>query len=235
MDATAQRARDVLERSWVEPFGFSKPNPSKYPWQWLWDSCFHAIVWSGLGDGRGVRELEALLRLELPSGFLPHMGYQTDPRKSRRQWRNTGWSDITQPPMYGHALRVLHERGFDVSHLLAPATRALQYLLDRRLDPHSGLIRVLHPWETGCDDSNRWDSWNARGHYSRTRWNLRKVRLVRSLVMRGGASVGNPRFDVASVGFTALVAFNCMELAAVTGDASLRARAAELVAALERR
>lgn len=27
-------------------FLFSVPSPQTYPFQWFWDSCFHAIVWS---------------------------------------------------------------------------------------------------------------------------------------------------------------------------------------------
>ena len=37
--------------------GFCVPNPTTYPWQWLWDSCFHAVVWAHLGDERAVVEL----------------------------------------------------------------------------------------------------------------------------------------------------------------------------------
>src|SRR5438270_647131 len=166
-------SRRALERNWVAEHGFTMPNRRKYPWQWLWDSCFHAIAWSALGDARCRAELECLFSLLLPSGFLPHMGYQKDPEQSRALWHNVGRSDITQPPMYGHALRVLGTRGFRVEHLYDPATAALRYLFERRRDPASGLIRVLHPWETGCDDSPRWDGWEARP-FSERRWKKRK-------------------------------------------------------------
>ena len=232
---SAEAARTTLEDSWVAVPGFAKPNPTKYPWQWLWDSCFHAIIWSGLGDPRGAAELRSIFALQLKSGFLPHMGYQTHPAAARAMWRYRGRSDITQPPMYGHAIRVLHDRGIDVRDLLAPATRGLEYLLRERRDAHTGLLRVLHPWETGCDDSNRWDSWAGRGPFRRSRWQLRKLHFVKSLVMQRGAPVANPGFDVASVGFTALVAYNCRELAKVTGDVSLLRAADALVDALEKR
>src|SRR3974377_1820770 len=66
--------RGVLEGNWVPTPGFTMPNRRKYPWIWLWDSCFHAIAWSRLGDARGVKELESVLSLQLASGFVPHMG-----------------------------------------------------------------------------------------------------------------------------------------------------------------
>src|SRR5579859_4312977 len=156
-DSVDAASRRVLERNWVAEQGFTMPNRRKYPWQWLWDSCFHAIAWSVLGDARCRTELETLFSLQLPSGFLPHMGYQSDPQRSLALWQEPGRSDITQPPMYGHALRVLAARGFSAGHLHDGASAGLHYLFEQRRDPASGLIRVLHPWETGCDDSPRWD------------------------------------------------------------------------------
>ncbi|HMD57548.1 MAG TPA: hypothetical protein VKG82_08770 [Solirubrobacteraceae bacterium] len=225
-------SRDVLERGWVPAPGFTMPNRRKYPWQWLWDSCFHAIAWSRLGDVRAVKELESVLSLQLPNGFVPHMGYWTNPRRSLALWHVPGRSDITQPPMYGHAMRVLAARGFAVEHLHAAATAGLDYLLDHRRDPGSGLIRVVHPWETGCDDSPRWDGWQAASFRER-RWNRRKRELVRSIRLQDGAAVANPGFDVASAGFSALVAFNARELGECTANDRLLSKSAALAAAID--
>lgn len=119
-------SRQALELNWVEERGFTMPNRRKYPWQWLWDSCFHAIAWSALGDARCVTELESLFSLQLPSGFLPHMGYRTDPARSLSLWHSVGRSDITQPPMSGHALSVLAARGYGVEHLHGRAADGLR-------------------------------------------------------------------------------------------------------------
>ena len=226
--------RDLLERNWVATPGFTMPNRRKYPWQWLWDSCFHAIAWSGLGDARCVTELETLLALQLPSGFVPHMGYQTDPGRSLALWRHPGRSDITQPPMYGHALSVLARRGFAVEHLYGPATAGFHYLFEHRRDPSSGLMRVLHPWESGCDDSPRWGG-SQSAPFKERRWNKKKRELVRSLRVRDGAACENPGFDVGSAGFSALVAFNARELAQATRNRELLALASELADALDAR
>ena len=54
----AASARRVLEAHWRDP-GFTCPNASTYRWLWLWDSCFHSVVWAELGEAeRAVRELE---------------------------------------------------------------------------------------------------------------------------------------------------------------------------------
>jgi len=160
------------------------------------------------------------------------MGYQTDPRRSLRIWHVPGRSDITQPPMYGHALRVLAERGFKVEHMYEAATRGLIYLFDHRSDPASGLIRVVHPWETGCDDSNRWDGC-LRGRFRPWRWYLEKRALVRSIRLVDEVAADNPRFDVCSAGFNALVAFNARELGLVTRSRDLLERASALAEAIE--
>jgi hypothetical protein len=231
VDAACRR---ILERSWVAGPGFTMPNRKKYPWQWLWDSCFHAIAWSCLGDPRGAREVESVLALQLPNGFVPHMGYQTDPQQSLALWSVPGRSDITQPPMYGHALRVLTAGGFAVEHLYKAATAGLNYLFECRLDPGSGLIRVIHPWETGCDDSPRWDGWHA-GPFKERRWNAKKRELVRSIRLRDGAAWANPGFEVGSAGFNALVAFNARELGECAGDQDLLAKASALARAIDTR
>jgi hypothetical protein len=224
--------RRVLERNWVATPGYTMPNRKKYPWQWLWDSCFHAVAWSRLGDPRGVTELETALSLQLSNGFVAHMGYHTDPNKSLALWHVPARSDITQPPMYGHALRVLAERGFAVDHLHDAATAGLAYLFERRRDPDSGLIRVVHPWETGCDDSPRWDGWHAQP-FSERRWNARKRELVRTIELRDGAASANPGFDVGSAGFSALVAFNARELAACSGNEDLLSSAYALAESID--
>ena len=231
-EAVNAASRRVLEQNWVAVPGFTMPNRRKYPWQWLWDSCFHAIAWSYLGDDRCVRELETALSQQLPSGFVPHMGYPNNPEQSLTVWHTPGRSDITQPPMYGHALRVLAERGFCVDHLHEGAVAGLSYLLEERCDRGSGLIRVVHPWETGCDDSPPWDGWYA-GPFTERRWNKKKRELVRSLQLRDGAAWKNPGFDVASAGFSALVAFNARELGELTGSQHLLAKASALADAID--
>jgi hypothetical protein len=228
----ADRSRAVLDSAWVANPGYTAPNPKKYPWQWLWDSCFHAIAWCLLGDRRAVRELESLFAAQLPSGFLPNMIYHRKRWLAWLMWGAFGHSTITQPPMYGHALRVLHERGFDIRHLLPAATRALRHLFDSRLDEATGLVKVVHPWETGCDDSPRWDAWMPSG-YRRKAWNWRKYALLRIMRSHKGEGLSNRKFEVCPASFNALVAFNAFELAALTGDADLIRQAEAIVEALE--
>jgi hypothetical protein len=225
--------RAALEAAW-HPAGFTAPSPVRYKWQWLWDSCFHAIVWAELGDDRGVVEIRRLLGFRDADGFVPHVIYapQDDPHEAF--WGRPATSSITQPPMFGHALAELVRRGVDVDEqLLAGATEALRFLLEVRPRHESGLVRLCHPWESGADDSPRWDHWYGVPWDAATVFRVKGELLDAVERSPGGAPVGNPGFDAAPASFSALVAFNAHELAGLTGDAGLRRHADELIEALD--
>ncbi len=227
-----------MDQAWV-PLGYTAPNPATYPWMWLWDSCFHSLVWHALGDDeRALVELTSALWSIDSTGFVPHMGYQLDPERSVELWGRRATSSITQPPMYGHAIAELSRAGVAVPEELSDrARRGLEFLLQRRVrDRRSELIEVVHPWETGCDDSPRWDDLAGPGSFELDRWRRRKNDLLRD-VERGsrGEPLSNPHFGVAPCGFNALVAFNAAELATVTSDRDLAAAAGELAEALDQR
>lgn len=238
-EAVRSTSRRILEAAWRElpdGSGFCVPNPTTYPWQWLWDSCFHAVAWTALGDDRGVRELASVLRAQDADGFVPHLHYGAGPYPHRRFWGRPDTSSITQPPMYGHAVVVLAAAGVDVpDEVLHRATLGLRFLLERRRRSPGGLVELCHPWESGCDDSARWDG-VLPGGWSPAAWYAAKGDLLATVERSpSGAPLANPAFPVASVGFNALVAWNATELASVTGDAALLERAQSLAEAIDAR
>ena len=96
----------VMDTAWID-LGYTAPNTEVYPWLWLWDSCFHAIIWADLDrPDRARSELLRSLELQDEAGFVPHMGYQLDPEVPIELWGRSGSSSITQPPMY--AMRSPH-------------------------------------------------------------------------------------------------------------------------------
>ncbi len=111
--------------------GYTAPNADVYPWQWLWDSCFHALIWHELGESeRALTEVRAALADPHPTGFVPHMRYTGRPEASVDFWGRRGASSITQPPMYGHALAQLDRAGVEVDdRLVASARDGLEFLL----------------------------------------------------------------------------------------------------------
>ena len=231
-------ARAVLERAWRsdDVGGFCVPNPTTYPWQWLWDSCFHAVVWGHLGDERAVAELTSALSAQDDEGFVPHLRYGAGPQPHGSLWGRADASTITQPPMYGHAVAELTRHGVVPGDALVErATRGIRFLLERRRRSSGGLIELCHPWESGCDDSPRWDD-TVRGGRTPEAWYALKGDLIAGIERTAGDSpLHNPAFAVGSVGFSALVAWNALELQSITGDAWLGRAAAELGEAIDAR
>jgi glycogen debranching enzyme len=226
---TAGRARRILDAHWRPDPGFTVPSAATYPHQWLWDSCFHAVVWAHLGEGdRAVSELTAAFAHRSDDGFVPHLTYWGAPDRHAGLWGRRWASTVTQPPMYGHALAELARLGVALpDELVRSAVDGLRWLLVER-DRGDGRLVIMHPWESGCDDSPRWDGWYAAGT---TRFDA-KGDWVRALDER---STGSSAFEVASAAFAALVVFNVAELATVTPlDPDLTARSAAVAAALER-
>jgi len=214
---------------------------------WLWDSCFHAVVWGALGDAeRAVRELRTALAGQDPlTGFVPHMAYHgagpVEAADAAAFWGSAGAdrvarSTITQPPMFGHAVAELVRRGIDVPEdLVDRSVAGLRFLMRRRRRGDAGLIELVHPWESGCDDSPRWDDVVA-GTWSVAAWHVTKGTLLGSIERSpSGAPIGNAAFAIESVGFNALVAFNALELAGAIDDGPLAAGAEALVTAIDRR
>lgn len=220
--------RSMMYDAWQEP-GFCVPNPTVYPHQWLWDSCFHAVIWTRLDRSRAQREIDNLLARMGPTGFVPHMIYWHDTTVHAKMWGRSGTSSITQAPMWGMALSEIAALGGAVADdLLERAALGLLHLLDHRPPSRGGLVPVFHPWETGCDDSPRWDGWTGSSpsstrrdaKFDRAAWRAAKVRLVGSLVFDDdGVPVDNRDFAVGSVGFSSLVAWNCELLAPLVAAA----------------
>ena len=218
VDAVESQVRQVLDDAWREP-GFCVPNQATYPHQWLWDSCFHAVVWQALGESeRAGRELGNVLAHQDPAtGFVPHMVYWHAPDLHREFWGRPQTSIITQPPMYGHAARRVYGHGAPAlpDQLARQLALAFAHLLFERPRTPGGLVAVLHPWETGCDDSPRWDD---HRHPDRD-WRTVKGDLVAALRAAAGPDgvADKSPFMVGSVGFNALLVWNIREYLATPG------------------
>ncbi len=229
-DARSQAAR-VLEEAWDEARGYSYPNPSVYPHLWLWDSCFHAIAWAALGDDRAVRELEAVFVGQLPSGFVPHMRY-AEPSQYRGPLDDR--SGYTQPPVYGHALATLVRSGLPVGGGLIDRVSAAYEYLWRERRTGEGLLRIVHPWEAGADDSPRWDGWIGTADWNRDQWTGFDLELVGLTAFEAtGEAATNEKFEAAPAAFNAIAAHGMREFASVGGDSVWEDRAGELAAVLD--
>jgi Mannosylglycerate hydrolase MGH1-like glycoside hydrolase domain len=169
-------ARAVLDRNWT---GTSTiPAAGLYPHQWNWDTGFIAIGHARYDQARAEIELASLFRGQWSNGMLPHIVFnpQVDPdayfpgqsfwrarEHSNHAPKDPATSGITQPPIHAFAALQTHRYATDAERSRAfleqmfPKLVALhRYFRDSR-GGEEGLAFLLHPWETGLDDSPAWD------------------------------------------------------------------------------
>jgi hypothetical protein len=181
-DPGRSAALEVLAAAWRDDKGYCVPNADVYPHMWLWDSCFHSIAWSEFRDERAITELNSVMAKQFSSGFLPHMVY-AGPTIHRGPRSDV--SSFTQPPVYALALLWAREHGLSAPPgLVARISKALAYFTGHRF--RDGLAFVVHPWETGCDDSPRWDSWVGSSSWDPERWREHDQKLVAAAAVSGG-------------------------------------------------
>lgn len=187
MNNTGNNYLRLLEknRRTTEGFQYTIPSSDTYPYQWLWDSCFHAIILSHFSLPDAKKEIFSLLSKQFENGMIPHMIYWKTPTKTtfpQIAWGKDGTSSITQPPMIAYAVWQIFKKDKDVSFLSQTYTHLYhfyKYLLNER-DPHGKhLIGILNPDESGEDNSPRFDlPLNLEAKQTRKEHLDRRLKLV---------------------------------------------------------
>ena len=165
-----EQARQVLKGN---DLGHStKPAPNLYPHQWFWDSCFIAIGISHYDTARAAEEIRSLLKGQWRNGMIPQIifnpegtGYFPGPDtwqcdKSPNAPASVQTSGITMPPVLAVAVWQIYENAKDKTEgreflkEVYPAIVRYHEFLYRERDPDDiGLAVVVHPWESGLDNS----------------------------------------------------------------------------------
>ncbi len=154
-------------------FRFSVPSGGRYPFQWFWDSCFHAIVWARIDPARGADELRSLLAWQREDGFVPHVIFWDERLVKRFSWqylesrgpldalpgRRPRTSAMIQPPVLAQALEAVVDAGDDAFLGEAlPAVERYYRFLERARDPdRDALISIISQFESGLDFSPAYD------------------------------------------------------------------------------
>lgn len=232
-DAVRRQALQLLDSHWDDSRGWCVLSPGTRSHRSLWESAFHAVAWSNLGDDRAGRELEAMFAGQLPGGMVPHLRY-ADAEVNSLLGPLPGSSSLTGPPFFGHALAVADEHGRHTPILVEQATAAMDWLWRTRRDRKTGLIFIVHPWEAGNDNSPRWDDWGAPATADRDALADWHAELMRAVSFDAdGAAVWSSRFVVAPAAFNAYVAYNMTRLGQLTGDEEMLDRAADIAEAID--
>ncbi|MGW7052291.1 amylo-alpha-1,6-glucosidase [Streptomyces sp. NPDC054887] len=178
-DVLRRAAAQVLSDNWTG--ASTVPSLSLYPHQWSWDSAFIAIGLRHVSPERAQQELETLLAAQWADGRIPHIVFNPavplqayfpgpDFWRSSTAGGEAGapvareTSGIVQPPVHALAALLVHRSDPDASRRrgflerVRPALTAWHdYLTDCRDFGGHGLAAVLHPWESGMDNSPCWD------------------------------------------------------------------------------
>src|SRR5215211_2840382 len=165
----AARAGKILRNN--DMGAWTKAAPDLYPHQWSWDSAFIAIGLSRLDTRRAARELLTLFEHQWKNGKVPHIVFNPEaPPESYFPGAAHSppyTSCLCQPPVHAiAALRILESAADEGERAEASAfLREIypklfgwhRYLATARDPEGSGLVTIYHPWESGTDNSPRWD------------------------------------------------------------------------------
>jgi glycogen debranching enzyme len=170
-----QRAIKVLQNNWSG--SYTKPAPQLYPHQWSWDSGFVAIGYSHFDPGKAQTELLSLFKGQWKNGMLPHIVYHqpSDEYFPNGEFWQTNLapeapesvltSGLTHPPIHATAAWHIYENAPDkqaalgfLQQLFPKLMASHRFLYAFRDVEQRGLVASVHPWETGIDNSPKWDS-----------------------------------------------------------------------------
>jgi hypothetical protein len=158
-------AARTLRGSWLEGqrdgvrFAYTRPSPSRYPWQWYWDSCFAAIVWRRFDPARARAELETLLAAQRPDGFIGHTIFWDQPVALGRlpfynvASRSSFQTETIQPPLLAWAWKIAVGDPGQEPRIAAQA----DWLATNRDLEGDGLLWIVQPDESGLDASPKFD------------------------------------------------------------------------------
>ena len=161
----ANRQKGVSEWN-GRAYDFVCPSPRSYPFQWMWDSCFHAIALLSVDPELAKQELRCLLQGAQPDGFLPHMllwekkFHAAALREYSIVLADPYYTATTQPPVLARAVWRVYQATKDRDFLLEvlPATmRYFRWLKAYRDPDDDHLIALIQPDESGLDASPKYD------------------------------------------------------------------------------
>lgn len=183
--ALAARAAYALRGNDVGPM--TTAAPALYPHMWSWDAAFIAVGLAQVSVPRAVAEMQTLLSAQWSNGMIPHIVFAPDVTGYFPDADRWGCSElavhapaaprtsgICQPPVHAIALqRIVQAAEGGGAEDRATAHDFLQrswdawvrwhrWLASSRDPLHTGRVTIHHGWESGMDNSPRWDAPYAR-------------------------------------------------------------------------
>ena len=177
--------------------GYTLPTNNKlYPAQWKWDSGFISLGYSYFNLKYALDEILTLLKGQWKDGMIPHILFHdlnTDYYPNHSVW-NCGdkirSSGITQPPVLAIILKKILDKNkiktsekVKIKLIVKKLKKYHDWLIKYRDPKNTGLVSILHPWESGYDNSPLWD------------YSMNEVKVEKNLkYKRGDNKVINPDY-----------------------------------------
>jgi glycogen debranching enzyme len=149
-------------------YDFVCPSPTHYPFQWFWDSAFHAIAELQIDPELSKRELRSLVQGAQPDGYIAHMLLWDKSRNP--EWLQPEacirldhpfYTGTIQPPVIARAVERIYDATGDtgfVRDILPPVLGFVGWLDRVRDADRDGLIAIIQPDESGLDASPKYDA-----------------------------------------------------------------------------
>jgi glycogen debranching enzyme len=149
-------------------FDFVCPSPTHYPFQWFWDSAFHAIALLEVDPELSKQELRSLMQGAQPDGYIAHMLLWE--KSLNPHWLMPDYSirlahpfytATIQPPVIARALERIFDATGDASFvrdMFPPMARFFDWLARVRDQDHDDLVAIIQPDESGLDASPKYDA-----------------------------------------------------------------------------
>lgn len=218
----------------LDEFCYVCPSPTIYPHQWLWDSCFHAIVMARFQPELAKAELRTIASKINAEGFISHLINWRQPSRipcleAVAAWlhRQSHLAHLTQPPVLAIAVEEVYRLSGDqsfVAELLPAVKRHYDYLATHRDPDGDGLVSIIFPIESGMDHLPTYDEVLGIKKASAVKYHLANLDLAVRYLMLGWSLdriFAADRFSVEDVGFNSIYAHGLRavaRLATVGGD-----------------
>ncbi len=170
-----KKAKDLMFSNMIHGYAknmdyhycFTQPSPERYPFQYFWDTCFHAIILVTLGEASHAKKhLRTLFAVQREDGFIGNIIYWKKIMPARLadffqmkistilELKSPHMSNIIQPPLIAHSvLRIYEETGDKafVDEMVPKLKRYYNWLADNRDFDGDHLLSIISPFESGMD------------------------------------------------------------------------------------
>ena len=143
-----------------------KPSRGTYPYQYFWDTCFHAFILSALNKPAEAKQcLRSLFAMQTKDGFVGHMLFwkkllpdrindifQT--RFALKNFFRPYMSSLIQPPLAAQAVLRVYKADGDIAfvrEMLPKLKKQYKWLVKNRDLDGSRLLSIISYFESGMD------------------------------------------------------------------------------------